>query len=164
MSEQPRKYDYLQYNRYDVLRLNWLYWLIILFLSRHILMLLFIGFAKGRGGSGPSDPAVAALIDPLFFASDVPGLILLAATGARLPSGGALARAIWRNGRAVITASCGLYLALLFWQQGAGIMSPHPVTWAMIAVNILAIAVVWRSRYLADMFDQFPAPEPDAKN
>lgn len=162
MADQPAKYDYLKYNRYDVLRLNWLYWVVVLFLTRHVLILMFIGFAKGRSGTGPSDPALAALLDPLFFASDVPALILLAFTGARLPSGGTGVRTLWRNGRAFITASCLLYLGLLFWQLGGELLTAHAVTWAMIAVNLLVVAVVWRSRYLKDMFGQFPDPEPDA--
>ena len=163
MTDPPGKWDYLKYNRYDVLRLNWLYWVIILFLSRHVLVLMFIGFAKGRRGTGPSDPAVAALLDPWFFTSDVPALFLLAVTGARLPSGGNGVRAIWRNGRSFLTASCLLYLGLLFGQQGAQILQSHPVTWAMIAANVLAIGVIWWSAYLKDMFDQFPEPDPDAK-
>ena len=163
MTEQPRKWDYLKYNRYDVLRLNWLYWTIIIFLSRHVLVLMFIGFSKGRSGSGPSDPSVAALLDPLFFVSDVPALILLAITGSRLPSGGNGARTLWRNGRTFMSASCLLYLSLLFWQQGAQILQSHPVTWVLIGINLFSIVAVWRSKYLKDMFDQFPAPDPDAK-
>lgn len=163
MTEQPGKWDYLKYNRYDVLRLNWLYWMTILFLSRHVLVLMFIGFAKGRSGAGPSDPAVAALIDPLFFVSDVPALVLLFITGARLPSGGNGARTLWRNGRYLMSASCLLYLALLFWQQGSQILQSHPLTWALIAVNVFVLVVVWRSAYLKDMFDQFPEPDPNSK-
>ncbi|MBT3535182.1 MAG: DUF2919 family protein [Rhodospirillaceae bacterium] len=163
MTEQPRKWDYLSYNRYDVLRLNWLYWTIILFLSRHILVLMFIGFSKGRSGSGPSDPALAALIDPLFFISDVPALALLAFTGSRLPNGGNGARAVWRNGRYFLSASCLLYLALLFWQQGAQILQSHPLTWALIAVNLIALVAIWWSNYLGDLFGEFPDPDPDSK-
>lgn len=163
MPDQPNKYDYLSYNRYDVLRLNWLYWVIVLFLTRHIVVLMVLGFARGKSGAGPSNAALASLIDPLFFVSDVPAIILLMVTGARLPSGKKTTRSLWKNGRYFMSASCFLYIALLLWQQGAQILSAHPLTWVLMAVNVGVVVVTWRSRYLKDLFDQFPEPEADPK-
>lgn len=157
MSDSRRKYDYLDYNRHGVLRPGLLFWTVTLFLSRHLILLLLLGVSHGRGGGGPPNPAVAALIDPFFFVSDVPALILLCALGGRLPGGGRLTRMLWRNGRVLLLASCVLYLALLFWQQGGDLATWHPVTWAMVVLTALAGGYIARSSYLRDLFAQFPA-------
>ena len=160
MNGQIRKYDYLSYNRHDVLRPNLIFWALAIFLSRHLVLLLFLGVSHGKGGGGPANPAVAALIDPLFFISDVPALTLLCALGGRLPGGGGLARVLWHNGRVLLLGSCALYLGLLVWQEGTDPATYHPVTWTMIALTILAGAYISLSRYLKDMFAQFPeAPD-----
>lgn len=154
-----RKYDYLSFNRYDVLRPNWLFWLVAVFLSRHLLLLFLLGVSHGRTGGGPANPALGALIDPLFFVSDIPALAVLAALCARLPSGGKAVRCLWRNGRVLMLTSCALYLVLLFRQLGLDVAAYHPVTWCMIALTVLVAAVLARSEYLEDLFAGFPEPE-----
>ncbi len=163
MAKSPLKHDYLSYNRYDVLRPNWLFWTVAVFLSRHLLLLFFLGVSHGKGGGGPANPAVGALIDPLYFIADVPALVVLASLGARLPSGGKAARLVWHNGRILLLASCVLYLGLLVWQLGPNFASYHAVTWGMIALTVLVAALLVRSEYLKDMFAGFPAPEPEAE-
>jgi hypothetical protein len=163
MAKSPLKHDYLSYNRYDVLRPNWLFWTVALFLSRHLLLLILLGVSHGKGGGGPPNPAVGALLDPLYFISDIPALAVLATLSARLPSGGTAVRFLWRNGRVLLLTSCALYLGLLFWQLGPDLAAYHPVTWGMIALTVLVAAVLLRSEYLRDMFAGFPAPEPGKK-
>jgi len=159
MARATRKYDFLSYNRYDVLRPNWLFWVVSLFLSRHLLLLILLGVSHGKSGGGPPNPAVGALLDPLFFVSDIPALLLLATLGARLPSGGKAARFLWRNGRFLLLGSCALYLGLLFWQLGPDVAGYHPIGWGMIALTVLVAAVLLRSPYLRDMFAGFPEAE-----
>jgi len=158
MAAQQPKYHYLSYNRYDVLRPSARFWIVALFLSRHLVLLIFLGVSHGKTGGGPPNPAVAALIDPLFFISDVPALALLCTLGARLPASGRPARFLWRNGRLLLLASCVLYVGLLSWQQGPDLAGWHPVTWGMAAATVLVAAYVLLSRYLRDLFAQFPDP------
>lgn len=161
MTSPPQKYHYTRYNQYDVLRLNWAYWLITLFQARHLTLLLLIGVSAGRTGAGPHNPALAALLDPVFFVSDLPAMLLLLVAGARLPKSGRLARVLWGRGRYLMLSSSGLYLALLVWQQGAGLARFQPVTWGLAALNLLVMGYVMRSAYLRDMFAQFPDPDWD---
>jgi len=162
MTRPARKYDYTRYNRYDVLRLNWAYWLITLFLSRHLILLFLIGVSAGRGGGGPRNPALAALLDPVFFVSDLPALLLLIVAGARLPTGGQMTRFLWRQGRWLLLASPALYVGLLLWQQGLDMAGFHPMTWGLAALNLAVMAYVATSRYLRDLFSQFPAADGGA--
>lgn len=161
MTGPARKYDYTRYNQYDVLRLNWAYWMITLFLSHHLLLLMLIGVSAGRGGGGPRNPALAALVDPVFFVSDLPALILLFTAGARLPKSGKLPRFLWRQGRYLLLSSSTLYLGLLSWRQGFDLFGFQPVTWGLIVINLILMAYVMKSGYLRDLFSQFPDPDPE---
>ena len=162
MNSPPRKYDYLRYNRYDVLRLNWVYWSVTLFLSRHLILFILLGVSAGRTGAGPRNPELAALLDPLFFISDLPALFLLFLAGARLPKSGDVTRLLWRQGRYFLVASCILYMALLFWQHDFHMAGLVPLSWGLVALNLLLVGFVMRSAYLRDLFAEFPAPEDEA--
>lgn len=161
MTTPGQKYDYTRYNQYDVLRLNWAYWMITLFLSRHLILLILIGVSAGRRGSGPRNPELAALLDPIFFVSDLPALLLLFVAGARLPKSGNATRFLWRQGRYLLLSSPALYIGLLFWQQGFHMAGFEPVTLGLMALNILLMAYVIKSAYLRDLFSQFPDPDSD---
>ncbi len=161
MTTPAQNYDYTRYNRYDVLRLNWAYWVITLFLSRHLILLMLIGVSAGRGGGGPRNPALAALLDPLFFVSDLPALCLLFVAGARLPKSGKWVRLLWRQGGYFLLSSSGLYMGLLFWRQGFDVTGFQPLTWGIVALNICLMAHVMTSAYLRDLFSQFPDPNSD---
>ncbi len=161
MTTPTRKYDYTRYNQYDVLSLNWVYWMITLFLSRHLILLMLIGVSAGRGGAGPRNPALAALLDPVFFVSDLPALMLLFVAGARLPKSGKRTRVLWRRGRYFLVSSSVLYIGLLLWRQGLDVAGFQPVTWGLVALNLSLIAYVMKSAYLRDLFSQFPDPDAD---
>jgi len=159
MTTPAQKYDYTRYNQYDVLRLNWAYWLITLFLSRHVILLMLIGVSAGRSGAGPRNLALAALLEPVFFVSDLPAILLLFVAGARLPKSGSLSRFLWRQGRYLLVLSPGLYIGLLLWQQGFDVAGFQPVTWGLATLNLALMAYVMKSAYLRDLFSQFPTPD-----
>ena len=162
MTPPDQKYDYSHYNQYDVLRLNWAYWAITLFLSRHLILFMLIGVSAGRDGGGPRNPTLAALLDPVLFFSDVPALVLLFVAGARLPKSGRLPRFLWRQGRLLLILSPLLYIVLLFWQQQFEFGKIDVVTWGLVALNVALMAYVIKSSYMADLFMQFPSPDFDS--
>lgn len=164
MTRPARKYDYTRYNQYDVLRLNWSYWLITLFLSRHLILLMLIGVSAGRDGGGPRNPTLAALLDPVFFVSDLPALFLLFVAGARLPKSGKWVRILWRQGRYLLVSSSALYIGLVLWQQGFDVAGFQPVTWGLVGINFFVMGYVMNSAYLRDLFVQFPVSDSDPNN
>ena len=162
MTTPAQKYDYTCYNQHDVLRLNWAYWAITLFLSRHVILFMLISVSAGRGGGGPRNPELAALLDPILFVSDLPALMLLFLAGARLPKSGRNTRYLWRQGRYLLLMSSGLYIGLLLWQEHFDFARFDPVTWGLAALNMCLMIYVMKSGYLRDLFVQFPAPETEA--
>jgi hypothetical protein len=159
MSEKAR-YDHTRYDRYDVLRPNWAFWAMVLFLSRHLIFLLLLGVSHGKGGSGPPNPSLGALIEPIYFISDIPALVLAYVAGNRVPAAGNALRFLWRNGRAILILSIITYLALMIFKLGAGVFDFHLLTVAIVLLNLVILAALLTNRYFRDLFAQFPAPAP----
>jgi hypothetical protein len=161
MAGEKRTYHFLRYNHHGVLRPNAAFFLLLLFLGRHVLLLLLLGLSHGRSGQGPGNPELAALIDPVFIIADIPAWVLLFALGARLPTAGPAVRLIWRQGKAVMLAAISLFLALHIYRSGLAFAAYSTATWAVLAANLAAVAYIAASRYLRDLFAGFPAPASD---
>jgi hypothetical protein len=153
----PPKYHYLRYNVHGVLRPNWAITLGLVFLARHVLLLLVIGLSHGRGG-GEGVPQLALFLDPAFMISDLPALVLLVAMLHRRPQAGPLTRAIWAHGRLLILAAVGLWAAILAYLRGFDFARYDEAIWAMIAINVALVAYTALSPYVRDLFAGFPAP------
>jgi hypothetical protein len=141
-----------------------------LFLSRHVIGFVLVSMSGsglgGRGGGVGRDAIdlgdVISLIEPIYMIADIPALVLLYALGARLPKSGAAVRSVWRAGRWLIIASVAIYLTLFSLTHGLDAATYGPATWVSLALSALVAAVAARSRYLKDMFAQFPPPADGA--
>ena len=155
------RHHYLRYNRHGVLRPNWAAWAILLFLCRHVIAYVLIGVAAGRGPRSWLDlHELAWLLDPIYLASDIPALAVLLALAGRVPGAGRAARAVWRHGRWLILLSLGAYPAILV-TAGPPILDLGVPAWLALGANLILAAYVLRSRYLGDMFGEFPPPQED---
>ncbi len=158
-------YHYRHYNQYDQLRPHWGFWLTMLFSVRHIAGFILVSMS-GRGGGrvGVGREAidlggVLSLIEPIYMIADIPALVLLYALGSRLPKSGAAVRWVWGAGRPLIIASVAVYLALVALTRGADVAAFGPATWASLALNALVVAYVLGSKYMKELFGQFPAAD-----
>ena len=162
-------YGYQRYNQYEVLKPHWGYWLISLFLSRHVIGFVLVSMSGGGGGRvGAGREAielggVMSLIEPIYMIADIPALMLLYALGARIPKSGAVVRWVWGAGRWLFLASVGIYLALFALTRGVHAETFGPATWTSLALSAFVLAYVLGSRYLKDLFGQFPAAKTNAE-
>ena len=157
-------YGYQRYNQHDVLKPHWGFWLTSLFLLRHLIGFVLVSMS-GRGGRvGVSKEAidlgdVMSLIEPIYMIADTPALLLLYAVGARVPKAGAAVRGIWNAGRWLILASVGIYLTLFVVTHGTNLETFGPATWTSLLLSALVASFAFGSRYMKDLFSQFPAAE-----
>jgi hypothetical protein len=157
---KPYKYPYDRYNRFDVVKVNLPSAASILFLSRHILAFLIIGFAFRRAHVSISD-AFGGALEPVYMLSDIPALLVFLAMMARHPSSGRLTRSAWRMGPYLLLISAGGYLALLFHEIGLDAAHFGWAVWTMIFGTVAAVAYVLLSPYARDLFREFPDPALD---
>jgi DUF2919 family protein len=163
MAGKNTSYDFTRYNHHGVLRVNWMLWLVLLYMTRHTLLLAFLVFAASRGPAdgGIGSLVISALFEPVYMISDLPALALVIALGARVPQAGKTVRAIWRHGKHIILDSIAVYFVLFLWKHWGEIGRFDPLLWGNILVNLAIAALVTRSRYLTDLFDEFPGPGSD---
>ncbi len=162
MAETPFKYNFLRYNQYEVLKAPWPLKFCLIFLCRHMVLLLALVAMNFRGGGGREMTYLAPLLDKAFIISDLPALAVFFVIGARRPESKNLYRWIWRNGRPLVLASVALYLGIVTLRNGLVLSNYAAVEWAMIAGNAVVAFYAWRSEFIRDLFHEFPPP-PEEK-
>ena len=84
MAETPFKYYFLRYNQYGVLRANWPLKFCLIFLCRHILLLIALGAMQFKGSSGQIMTHLTPLLDNAFIITDLSALAVFYVIGARI--------------------------------------------------------------------------------
>lgn len=169
---RARTYDFIRYNRYGVLRPEVGLWAALLFQCRHVLGIVLLAAAGGRGlggrgASGAIDLSeLGHLLNPVFTVADAPALLLLLALAARMPGAGPLPRLLWRHGRLLLLLSAALYGALFAWHMPAEIGTLRPADWLGLAGTAATAVYAAASTYLRDLFAEFPpaAPPPQRRD
>lgn len=116
------------------LRLGFWLWLAILFLSRHLLVLVLAGLSVYVGSRSGLDMQAMRLFysSPWLLIASLPALIVLAVALRRGSHSIALERGLWRRGRLLLALAASLDIAILVvhWYVGS-----IPVReWGILAV------------------------------
>lgn len=151
------KYSFDRYNRFDVVKVNLPSAASTLFLCRHVLTFLIVGFAFRRAHVSLSD-AFGGTLEPVYMLSDIPALLVCLAMLARHPSSGRLIRMAWRLGPYLLLISGAGYLTLLVRELGFDPGRFGWAVWAMVFSTALSVAYVFLSPYARDLFREFPDP------
>ena len=101
-----------------MLRANWPLKFCLIFLCRHMFLLLALIAMQFRGGGGREMAYLTPLLDKAFIISDLPALAVFFVISARRPEAKDVYRWIWRNGRYLIFSSVALYLGIFTLRNG----------------------------------------------
>ena len=149
------RYNYLRYDHRGSLRPSWRFALLTIVFTRHLLMIVAVGAGQLKGG-GRGAAGFAGLMDPLFLIGDLPAVLLAVAAFHRRPEAGAGIRRIWAHGRALLLASAVIYLGLFAYVTGLDWRQFGIGSWIGLAVTAAATGYVLMSRFLRDLFADFP--------
>jgi hypothetical protein len=148
-------------HRYDeqaVLKIPLPLWLTILFLVRHVVLVLLSFLPR----SGEAMSYLRDLVDPLFLLGDLPATLVLFAATRRKPDAPGWVRKLWHKGKPMLAASALLYLLLL---SASLTISARPffsmVNEALIVSVLMHLAILVylsRSPLVRDVFSEFPSP------
>ncbi|WP_295883334.1 DUF2919 family protein [uncultured Thiohalocapsa sp.] len=151
------RHDPSRYDEYLTLKVPLTLWLVLAFLLRHAL-LLGITFLPT---TGEEITALRDLIRPAYLAADLLALPVAIVAARRRPRAPGWMRRLWPHGRALLTASALLYLALLgIHIATSGRSLINAVDEAVLTSALLNLAVItylWRSVLVRDVFREFPA-------
>ncbi|KAA6185849.1 DUF2919 domain-containing protein [Thiohalocapsa marina] len=161
-------YEPEHYNEHLVLKVPLVLWLVLLFQVRHLL-LLGITFLPT---TGQEITVLRQLVQPAYLIADLIALPLLVTAARRRPQAPDWMRRLWPRGRWLLTLSGLAYLGVLGWsltyggvhaglQRGllAGGRTAGAVDEAVLTSTLLtlaAIAYLWRSPRVRDLFREFP--------
>lgn len=140
------------FNEYQVLKIPSLLYLILIYLNKYFLIVVLPSIGAG-------DLTVIAKwfkIDALMMLSCFPALAVLIASLYRTPTPKKLPKLIWNKGLILLTISSALDLIVL----GSYVILERRVfdlgTLVLLLINAGIIVYLWKSKYLKEMFKEFP--------
>jgi len=143
------------YDRYYHLKVPFILWLLFIYGAAHFLSLL----SRVRELFGTWIEVLADWRLALMF---LPLLSVMVAAGCRVPESGRYMRLIWKNGRALLLVSYLAATSVYVMLRWPVLAMPHHDQFHAAALalgfDVLALAYLLRSRFLTDLFDDYPEP------
>ena len=153
-------------DEYGCLRISFGLWLIIVYLCRHVVLLLLgatsslATFTYGQMGA-----SYAVLYsDPWFLLASAPALPVLAAGLRRVPSAPSFIRVIWQAGTMLLSLAAVLDLAILGILLGTTSAQLEVIHLSQTMLTVVCLLVLVRSKRIRDTFAEFPAPPAEGKD
>ncbi len=163
MTKKPAVYDIDAYTDAGTLKIALTLWLVMAYLGRH---LLFIAIGGLSTFAGRKFSASAIDYSPLFsnetlLLASLPAIFLIVVAFCRVPSAGAAARTIWRNGRSILVASVILDLLIAWMISPKQLQAIGALQVAFVILDVYVLIYLFRSTRVRDTFADFPTPLPD---
>jgi hypothetical protein len=151
-----RQWGPQHYDEHLALKVPALMWLTLAFLVRHLL-LLGITFMPTTGAE---ITVLRDLIRPEYVIADLIALPVLVVAVRRRPQAPEWMRKLWPAGRALLTLSTLVYLALLGWtllgSERRLMETVNEATLISILLSVAILLYLWRSVLVRDLFRDFP--------
>ena len=151
---------------YGCLRISFGLWLIIVYLCRHVVLLLlgatssFATFTYGQMGA-----SYAVLYsNPWFLLASAPALPVLAAGLRRAPSAPSFIRLIWQAGTMLLSLAAVLDMAILGILLVTTSAQLEVIHLSQTMLTAVCLLVLMRSKRIRDTFAEFPAPPADGED
>lgn len=151
-------YQISDFNNDGVLKVPILLWLVICYLSRHLLLLMMSGlstFMLSRSGNGAVDFA-GFNSSPMFLLASLPALVVLATALRRAPQSGHLLRRIWQHARKLLIAAAFIDLILLSISSAWHWLMFNEWIILGLLLDIYILIYLGRSARVRDTFADFP--------
>lgn len=153
------KHDARHYDDYLRLKISPLLWFILIYGIRHF---FFLAAAKLMPLEVGATPWIDLQVHIHLILSDLPALLVLIATGHRIPDAVHLMRLIWRHGHLVLV--CSYLLGIAFFINlhmdtiGNYNSSNFIAALFVLLPDVAIIGYLLRSELVRDIFSEFPEP------
>ncbi len=164
MINKPVVYDLDAYTDEGTLKIPPTLWLVLGYLGRHLLFIVIGGVSTftGRKLSSSTIDYSPLFSNEMLLLASLPAIIVIVTAFRRLPSAGAVARKIWRNGRSVLVASVILDLLIVWMTSPRQLHAISALQVAFVIVDVYVLIYLFRSTRVGDTFADFPAPLPES--
>ncbi len=147
-------------DRHGVLAVPGVFWVGLLILSRHWVLLLLVGLSSRRDGGQSAALLTGTAFSWVLMAGQTLALLVAAAALRRLPDTGRWARWVWRYAPQLLLATAVINAAALLplverWQHVA--LWPHLFLASCTLLDAAVVVAVFTAPYYRQMFREFPA-------
>lgn len=153
MNNEKFKYDFLEYNKYLVLKPNLSLKIILFFLCKET---LFVVFFLAFSFRGDDSSIMKHLLEPSLMLSNIPALIVLITIFYRKPGAGQMVKNLWKYGRELLFLSSLLGLAVIFQKVGFSLENYSFLAVFFILGYSAAFVYLLFSEQTRDLFREFP--------
>lgn len=159
MPKKNTQYEFIDCNRYGVLKVSGSLWLVILLESWRwiFLSILVVSSLKVKES--------ASLLpghDWIPLALQSPTLLLAITLAQRVPSAGDQVRFLWKNGRVLISLAAApqiIWILFVLYQADEWRPIPERALLLEMLLHALALTYLWTNRYCQTIFAEFPERE-----
>jgi hypothetical protein len=142
------------------LKVSPLLFVIILYLSRHLLLVVFTIFnvivaIRKRSHDSPFEYLVEFSSGPLFLLASAGSLLVLIAMQKRHPEAGSNIRWTWKRGKWLLVGSGSLDILLLIHKYAHNLGSASMLVYLTVMMDILIIFYLIKSVRVQDTFNDF---------
>lgn len=159
------KYSTHHYDENLLLKVSPLLWLAILYGIRHF---FFIGAAKLMPMDIVGLPWINLQTSFYFMLTDLPALLVLVATGHRVPDGWDFMRRVWRSGRWLLICSYTAGVAVFGYVNRDILLDPDAWDFAdgvlVLILDAAVIAYLLGSKLVRDTFNDLQDPVAKSKS
>lgn len=159
---KTRNYTLSDIDKQGHLKVSPLLFLIMLYLSRHLLLIAVTAvkvFAsiRRKSSTSPFEDMVELSSGPLFLIASAFSILVLVAMVKRTPDAGRLIRWIWRNGKWLLIAAATLDVIFLLITHDPKQQYNNLVIMITALINCYIIFYLIKSIRVQDTFSDFPA-------
>jgi hypothetical protein len=156
-----KRYNPSHFHDDGSLKVSALLWLIVLYLSRHLLVLMVGGLSTFMGSRSGLDTSGLSILysSPAFLPASLPALVVLVARLRRVAGAGSFVRWVWRGGRYWLIAAALIDLTTLAVHWTLGWLGTTQMQVAGAFVDAYIMVYLVRSRRARDLFRDFPTAQ-----
>lgn len=151
------KYSTFRYDESLLLKVPPLLWLCILYGIRHFFI---VGAAYLMPMDIVSVPWINMQSSAFFMLSDIPAVIVLLATGHRIPDGLDIMRRVWMYGRWLLISSYTAGIIVFVFVNRAVMIDPEAWYFAdglfVLIFDFVFVGYLFKSGLVKDVFNDFP--------
>ena len=153
-----RRYNPDDFHDDGTVKVSPLMWLIVVYLSRHLLILMLGGLTTYMGSRTGMDTGGLSILysSPAFLLASLPSLLVLVARLRRVAAAGLLVRRLWRWGRHLLILGAALDICVLAIHWHYGWLQTTQLQILGAFVDGYIITYLLRSARARDLFSDFP--------
>ena len=156
-----KKHPFTSYDKYLCLKLDSTMWLIMLFLLRPYIVLIFSFSNKADRMQLVNLMYTDKLMMSMGALAGIPAVLLIYAWAKKEPDASDFVKKLWKNGKELIAISALLNAILVLMPLLLGSISKLTLYgWGQLSISIVILITAYKYSYISECLADFPTHDP----